>query len=158
MVHVARWCTWHEWYNGAWWHEWYTVVYDGVRWHDEMGYMYIYTVGSSSEVSEKNVQWYIQCCVLPRRQERADASNVWLLQRRGIFSELQVHSGSIYTGSWLATLHGCRPTSDSSGQQRRFLAGRCRWPLVEAAGGDDHARDGGSEKSGGGSGRTSQDL
>ena len=58
-----------------------------------------------------------------------------------------MHAGSIYTGSWLATLHGCRSTSDSAEQRRRFLAGRCRWPLVEAAGGDDHAREGGSEKS-----------
>ena len=77
-------------------------------------------------------------------------SNVWLVQRRGIFSELQVHAGSIYTGSWLATLHGCRSSSDSAGQRQRFLAGRCRWPLVEAAGGDDHAREGGV--------RISQDL
>ena len=69
--------------------------------------MYIYTVDSSGEVRGINVQWYIQCCVLPGRQEKADASNVWLVQRRGIFSELQVHAGSIYTGSWLATLHGC---------------------------------------------------
>ena len=82
--------------------------------------------------------------LLPGRQERADASNVWLVQRRGIFSELQVHAGSIYTG------HGCRPISDGAGQRRRFLAGRCRWPLVETTGGDDHAREGGSEKSGGG--------
>ena len=37
------------------------------------------------------------------------------------------------------------------------MAGRCRWPLVEAAGGDDHAREGGSEKSRRGV-RTSQDL
>ena len=50
---------------------------------------------------------------------------------------LQVHAGSIYTG------HECRSISDGAGQQRRFLVGRCRWPLVEAAGGDDHAREGG---------------
>ena len=119
-------------------------------------YVYIYTVGSSGEVQGTNIQWYIQSCVLPGRQERADASNVWLVQRRGIFPELQVHAGSIYTGSCLATLHGCRSTSDGSGQWQRFSAGRCRWPLVEAAEADDHAREGESEKSGGV--RTSQDL
>ena len=60
--------------------------------------------------------------------------------------------GLYILGGWVAPLHGSRSTSDNS-----FLAGRCRWPLVEAAGGDDHAREGGSEKSGGGV-RTGQDL
>ena len=47
----------------------------------------------------------------------------------------------------LYILGGCRSISDNSGQRRRFLAGICRWPLVEAAGGDDHAREGGVRRS-----------